>query len=232
MTTIELKAEKRKIAGKKVKQLRRQGKTPAHLFGPTIKSESIEIETASLKRLLAEAGHTRLVTLQVGREKSPHTVMVREVQTNNFKGELLHVDFYEVRLTEVIRVQVPLNLVGESAAAKAKGNTLVQELNDLTIECLPAGIPSSIDVDVTPLVTADQMVRVRDIQVPEGVTVLNDAGVVVARIAVEQVEKVEEKPVAEGEAEAAAEGEEAAEGKAENKTEGKKEATEKAEKKG
>lgn len=232
MTTIELKAEKRKITGKKVKQLRRQGKTPAHLFGPTIKPESIEIDTVSLKRLLAEAGHTRLVTLHVAGENAHHTVMVREVQTDNFKGELLHVDFYEVKLTEVIRVQVPLNLVGESAAAKAKGNTLVQELNDLTIECLPAGIPSSLDVDVSPIVTADQMVRVRDIQVPEGVTVLNDAGVVVARIAVEQEEKVEEKPVAEAEAEAAAEGEAGAEGKAEDKTGSKKEAPAKAEKKG
>jgi len=223
MSTLELKVTKRHIEGKKVKELRRQGITPAHLFGPKVESVSIQVDTPSLKRTLGEAGHTRLISLHIAREKSPRTVMVREVQIDSLKDEVLHVDFYQVQLTEKIKVDVPIYLIGESAAAKAKGNTLVQELNELTIECLPANIPSTIEVDVSPLLTADLMIRVKDVQVAKDVTILNDPGVVVARIAIEQVEKEIEKPKAEEavEGEAAAEGEEA---------EGKKEPTEKAEK--
>lgn len=222
MSTVELKATKRQIEGKKVKELRRQGITPAHLFGPEVESVSIQVDTPSLKRTLGEAGHTKLINLYIAREKNPRTVMVREVQMDTLKDEVLHVDFYQVQLTEKIKVNVPINLIGESAAAKAKGNTLVQELNELTVECLPANIPSTIEVDVTPLVTADLMIRVKDVQVAKEVTILNEPGVVVARIAIEQIEKEVEKPKAEEavEGEAEVEGEEA---------EGKKEPTEKAE---
>lgn len=222
MTTLELKATKRHIEGKKVKALRQQGITPAHIFGPGVKSETIEVETAALKHTLSQAGHTKLVNLLLGNEKNPRTVMVREVQISSLKGELIHVDFYQVSLTENIKVDVPIVLVGESIAAKAKGNSLVQELIALTVQCLPASIPSSIAVDISPLVTPDQMIRVKDIQVSQDVTILNDPGVVVARISVEKVE-VPEKPKVEAEAvEAGAE-----EAPAEEK-----EATEKAEKKG
>lgn len=225
MNTLELKATKRQIEGKKVKTLRRQGITPAHLFGPEVESVSIQVDTPSLKRTLGEAGHTRLINLHIAREKSPRTVMIREVQIDSLKDEVLHVDFYQVQLTEKIEVDVPIILVGDSVAAKAKGNTLVQELNELTIDCLPANIPSTIEVDVSPLVAADMMIRVKDIQLPKEVTVLNEPEVVVARIAVEQVEKVFERPKAEEEAvegEAEEEGEEA---------EGEKVPAEKAEKK-
>ncbi|MDO9334330.1 MAG: 50S ribosomal protein L25 [Dehalococcoidales bacterium] len=228
MNTVELKATKRHIEGKKVKELRRQGITPAHLFGPEVESVSIQVDTPSLKRTLGEAGRTKLISLHIGREKSPRTVMVREVQIDSLKDEVLHVDFYQVQLTENIKVNVPIILTGDSAAAKAKGNTLVQELNELTIECLPASIPSAVAVDVSPLVTADLMIRVKDIQVAKEVTILNDPAVVVARIAIEVVEKEVEKPKAEGEAEGeAAEGEAPAEGE---EAKGKKEPAEKAEK--
>lgn len=226
MATLELKATKRHIEGKKVKELRHQGITPVHLFGPNVESLTIQCDTASLRNVLAEAGHTRLVNLKLGHEKNPRTVMVREVQFDSFKGDLLHVDFYQVKLTEEIKVDVPINLVGESAAAKMKGNSLVQELNELTVQCLPANIPNIIEVDVTPLVTPDQLIRVKDLPSIKDVTIVNDPGVVVARIAIEVIEVVEAPPVAEEEgAEAAAEeGAEPAEGE-------KKEAPAKAEKK-
>jgi large subunit ribosomal protein L25 len=137
--------------------------------------------------------------------------MIREVQIDNFKGGVLHVDFYQVNLAEVIRVNVPIFLIGESAAAKMKGNSLVQELNDLTVQCLPANIPSKIEVDVTPLLTADQLIRVKDLPAITDVTIINEPGVVVARIAVEVIEVEQPKAVAE-EAEVTEEGAEAAEG--------------------
>jgi len=229
---IELKAAKRHVEGKKVKQLRAKGVTPAHLFGPGVASEAIQASSEDVKKTLAEAGHTRLISLHLGHEKSPRTVMVREIQTDNLQNSILHVDFYQVNLAENIRVEVPIILVGESAAAKAKGNALVQELNQHNIECLPANIPPTVHVDISPIVTADQMIRVKDIQLGKDISILNDPDVVVARIAVEQIEKAPEKPAAEAEGEAeAAEGAAPAEGKAEGAAEGKKEAAPKAEKK-
>jgi large subunit ribosomal protein L25 len=211
MATFELKATKRHIEGKKVQGLRRQGITPAHLFGPDVESLAIQCDTPALRNILVDAGHTQLVSLKLGHEHHPRTVMIREVQIDNFKGGVLHVDFYQVNLAEVIRVNVPIFLIGESAAAKMKGNSLVQELNDLTVQCLPANIPSKIEVDVTPLVTADQLIRVKDLPAITDVTIINEPGVVVARIAVEVIEVEQPKAVAE-EAEVTEEGAEAAEG--------------------
>ena len=211
MATLELKATKRHIEGKKVQALRRQGITPAHLFGPGVESLAIQCDTPALRNILVDAGHTQLVSLKLGHEHHPRTVMIREVQIDNFKGGVLHVDFYQVNLAEVIRVNVPIVLVGESAAAKMKGNSLVQELNDLTVQCLPANIPSKIEIDITPLITADQLIRVKDIHAITDVTIVNEPGVVVARIAVEVIEVVE-KPIAAEGAEAVAEGAEAANG--------------------
>jgi large subunit ribosomal protein L25 len=200
MATFELKATKRHIEGKKVQALRRQGVTPAHLFGPGVESLAIQCDTPELRNILVDAGHTQLVKLKLGHEHNPRTVMIREVQIDNFKGGVLHVDFYQVNLAEVIRVNVPITLTGESAAAKMKGNSLVQELNELTVQCLPANIPSVVEVDVTPLVTADQLVRVKDLPAIKDVTIINDPGVVVARIAVEVVEVVEKPKAEEAEA--------------------------------
>jgi large subunit ribosomal protein L25 len=211
MATLELKATKRHIEGKKVQALRRQGVTPAHLFGPGVESLAIQCDTPALRNILVDAGHTQLVSLKLGHEHHPRTVMIREVQIDNFKGGVLHVDFYQVNLAEVIRVNVPIFLIGESAAAKMKGNSLVQELNDLTVQCLPANIPSKIEVDVTPVLTADQLIRVKDLPAITDVTIINEPGVVVARIAVEVIEVEQPKAVAE-EAEVTEEGAEAAEG--------------------
>ena len=211
MATFELKATKRHIEGKKVQGLRRQGITPAHLFGPDVESLAIQCDTPALRNILVDAGHTQLVSLKLGHEHHPRTVMIREVQIDNFKGGVLHVDFYQVNLAEVIRVNVPIFLIGESAAAKMKGNSLVQELNDLTVQCLPANIPSKIEVDVTPVLTADQLIRVKDLPAITDVTIINEPSVVVARIAVEVIEVEQPKAVAE-EAEVTEEGAEAAEG--------------------
>ena len=204
MEQIELHVTKRDALGKKVRFLRRQGITPVHVFGHGIESLALQCDTASLQRVLARSGQTRVINLKIDDENSPRTVMAREVQQDILKGSLLHVDFYQVKMTEVIEVDVPIVLVGEAPALKDKENMLAQELNTLSIECLPANIPDSIEVDVSSLAEPDQAIRVRDIVPGEGITILNDPEVMLARITVQR--EVEEIPevveVAEEEAEA------------------------------
>ena len=198
MDEIELKVTKRDILGKKVRFLRRQGITPVHLFGHGIESMALQCDTAKLRQVLAEAGEAKLINVKIGKERRPRSVLVREIQIDSPRRELLHVDFYQVKMAEEIKVEVPIALVGEAPALKLRENTLVQELDNLTVECLPAKIPTTIELDVSSLTEPNQVLRVKDIELEKEVTVLNDPEVVVAMISARRVEEVvEEKGVAE-----------------------------------
>lgn len=207
MDQIELEVTNREILGKKARFLRRQGVTPVHLFGHGIESVALQCENVELKRVLARAGRTRLIRLKLDNEKEPRNVVVRGVQREPLTGETLHVDFYEVRMSEQIKMEVPIVLVGEAPALRSKENRLVQELNALTVECLPAKIPTSIELDISSLTEPEQAVRVKDIELDKEVTILNNPEQVMVRITLRPVEKVEEAVVVE---EAAVEAPEAA----------------------
>ena len=204
MNKLELELTKRDILGKRVRFLRRQGITPAHLFGHGIESMALQGDTAKLEKLLAQAGKARLIKLKLDKQKTPRLVLLREFQRDPTKGELLHVDFYQVKMTEEIRLEVPVVLVGEAPALKSKDNMLEHELDTLTIECFPANIPAGVEVDISSLTEPEQAIRVKDIDLDEDITVLNDPELVVVKIGWRRVEKVEEELVegAEGAVEA------------------------------
>ena len=201
MDQIELKVTVRDVLGKKVRFLRRQGITPVHLYGHGIESVALQCDTSLLQGVLAEAGQTRLINLKFEGERRPRTVVVREVQKGIRPGELYHVDFYQVQMAEMMKVDVPIILVGESPALKSRENMLSQDLNALNIQCLPGNMPASIELDTSVLTEIDQAIRVKDIELDEEITVLNDPELVVARIIARPVEKVEEVEVVEAELE-------------------------------
>jgi large subunit ribosomal protein L25 len=214
MDKIELKVANREILGKKVKHLRRRGITPVHVFGHGIESLALQCDTRELEQVLGQAGQTRLINLKLAKEKKPRTVVVREFDRDWRKGQLVHVDFYQVKMEEKIRLEVPVVLLGEAPALKSKEHMLDHELGTLTVECLPAKIPSSIEVDISFLTELDQTIRIKDITLDKDITVLNNPDLVVTKISLRPVEKVEEKPVEEvvaAEAEAAEEAAEAPE---------------------
>jgi len=196
MEQLELQVNNRDILGKGVRFLRRQGITPAHLFGHGLKSLTLQCETAKLERSLAQAGETRLISLKVNNEKMARPVLVREVQTESITGKLLHVDFYQVKMEEKVEVEIPIVLVGEAPALKARDNTLLRELNALKLECLPAKIPTRLEVNIGSLTEPGQAVRVKDIVVGSDISILSDPEQVVVTVIVRAKEKVEEKVVA------------------------------------
>jgi large subunit ribosomal protein L25 len=197
MDKIELEVTNREILGKKVKHLRRQGITPVHLFGHGIESLALQCDTDELERVLAQAGHTGLIGLKVDKEKKPRTVVVREFDRDWRRGKLLHVDFYQIKMEEKIRLEVPIVLVGEAPALKSKDNMLEHELETLTVECLPAKIPASVEVDISSFTEPGQAIRVNDIALDKDIAVLNDPELVVVKISWRPVEKVEEEVVEE-----------------------------------
>ena len=195
MDKIELEVANREILGKKVKHLRRQGMTPLNLFGHGIESLALQCDTGKLERVLAQAGHTGLIDLKLDKEEKPRTVVVREFDRDWRKGKLVHVDFYQVKMGEKIKLEVPVVLVGESPALKSKANMLKHEFYTLTIECLPGKIPAGIEVDISSLTKPEQAIRIKNIDLDENITVLNDPELVVVKISSRPLEKVEEEVI-------------------------------------
>jgi len=204
MEQIELLTTTRDILGKKVRFLRRQGTTPVHLFGHDVESLALQCDTGQLQHALAQAGKTRLINLRLDKAKKPRNVVVRKVQKDARTGELLHVDFYQVRMAEKIRVEVPIVLVGEAPALRFKETVLAQELNSLAIECLPDEIPPSVELDLSSLTEGEQAIQVKDIVLDEGITILTDLEQIVAKVSTRPVERVEEEVAEEVEAPEAA----------------------------
>jgi large subunit ribosomal protein L25 len=191
MEQMELRAHSRKLVGKKVRFLRRQGITPVHLFGHNIESLALQCDTGQLEQLLMRARRTKLVGLKLDGAKKLRSAVVREVERNALSGGLVHVDFYQVSMEEKIKVEVPIVLVGEAPALMSKGNILSHELDTLHIECLPDRIPASVQVDVSSLAEEDQGIHVQDIALGEGITVLDDPEHVIVKVSVLHIEKIE-----------------------------------------
>ena len=210
MEDLKLKATHRAVLGKKARFLRRQGITPTHLYGHNVKSATLQCDTSELQDLLVHAGKTRLVSLDVDGERAK-SVFIREVQRDAVTRELLHVDFYQVKRTEKIAVDVPIVLIGEAPALKFKGRMLVHGINSLNVECLPTNVPPQIDVDITQLEEVEQAINVKDIVLNPEITVHADPEQLVVKISevmvkeVEEVPEVAEEAVAEEETEARAE---------------------------
>ena len=210
MGQIELQATNRETLGKKVRFLRRQGIIPTHLFGHDVESVALQCDAVQLQQVLAQAGKTRLLSLKLDKAKKPRNVVVREIQKDPCTGELLHVDFYQVRMAEKIKVEVPIVLVGEAPALKSKENMLLHELTSLTIECLPNQIPASVELDMGSLTEVGQAIQVKDITLGEEITVFNDPEHIVVKINLRPLEKIEEVEVEEAVAEEMVEAPEAA----------------------
>jgi len=203
---LRLKATQRDVLGKKARFLRRQGITPTHVYGNNIKSLALQCDTAELQHLLAMAGRTRLISLEVD-GKQARSVFVREIQRDEVARQLLHVDFYQVRKGEKITVDVPIILVGEAPAMKEKGRMLAHGINSLNIECLPDSVPPQIEVDLSPLEDLEQAIHVKDIILGADITVNADPEQLVVKVSEAVVKEVVEEVVAEAEEEVEAEAE-------------------------
>jgi len=193
MSQLELTVNKRDITGKKVRFLRRQGITPVHLFGHGIESLALQCDTVKLEQVLKQAGKATLISLKLDEEKKARSVVVRDVSRETLKGALTHVDLYQVKMKEKVKVEIPVVLTGESPLLKLKGNVLMQELHTLTVECLPSKIPASAEVDISSVTKSEQTIRVKDIDMGDEVVILNNPEVVVVNIIAQRAEKLEEE---------------------------------------
>ena len=207
--TATLQAEPRTVLGKKVKNLRREGITPLHLYGAGQPSDSLQTNTADLRRVLLRVGTSQPVFIHVGSDRQ--LAFVQDIQFHPVRREVLHVDLLRVNVAETVQVEVPIFLEGEAPAARMLGGSLLQVLTTVLVECLPLEVPQSFQADVSGIDDFEKSVRVADLGVPEGVTVITPLDQVVAHAQAPVAPAEDEEAAAPAEAgEAAAESEQEA----------------------
>lgn len=186
---LVVEAQPRTVTGKKVKRLRREDIVPAVIYGQG-EPEHIQLERGPLRRVLRIASTSRLIDIQLGKQK--RTVLTREIQQHVTRGDLIHVDFFEVDMEGTVTSDV--NLVGiNSASSELEGiGVATMPLQSVQIEASPADLISEIEVDMSQIDSVDSVVFVRDLVPPEGVTILTDPDTVVARFEIARTEEEEE----------------------------------------
>lgn len=204
MDTLELAVDVRQALGKKARFLRREGITPANIYGRNLDSVALQLHSADLIHALTQAGRNAVLAVKVKGEKKPRPAVIRNVQRHPVTDRIVHVDFLQVDITRAITSDVPVILIGESPLPKTS-TVISQILSSIQVSGLPMDIPSSVEADISVLVEVDQSIHVRDLQLPDSVEVITDSDQMVVRAAQGRVS------AADAAAEAAEEAEEGAE---------------------
>ncbi len=193
MEKVLLKAEKRTITGKKVKNLRLAGKVPAVIYGGEIKSLPIILDTRGTTNTLNKVSGSTILTIDV--EGKEYPALVREIQQDYIKGELLHVDFLVVSLKEKLRTNVSISLIGEAPVLEEYSALIVSGLDQIEVECYPQDLPEVIEVDVCSLEELGAAIYLKDIPAIENVEFLSDPEelIAVASAIKEEIEEVIEE---------------------------------------
>lgn len=187
---VTIVAEPRTVTGKKVNRLRRQGVVPGIVYGQA-EPVNIQMNAKDLRRALRITGMNQLATLDV--EGKEYTVLARDIQQHVTRGDVMHIDFMEVDMTVTIKSEADLVAVGTSAAEETGEGVVTLSIYSLELECLPDALISRIEIDISVIETPGDTIHVSDITVPDGVTILTDPEILVARFSITRAEEVEEE---------------------------------------
>lgn len=189
MRVATLQAKTREEVGKGAAgRLRRMGLVPAVLYGPDNLNLNLVLPLNELNKYLATFGASALVKVAVAGDRE-YSTLIREVQRDAVKQEVIHLDFMEISMSEKLSTSIPIRIVGEARGVE-EGGIVQHGLRELNIECLPADLPDVITVDVSPLGIGDQIL-VEDLVIPEGVAVLTEADTQVVSVVAPRIEEEE-----------------------------------------
>ena len=189
MTTneVQIELDPRELMGKKVGRLRRAGIVPVHLYGPGMEPRALQCQASRLIQVLATAGGATPIHITINGESGNHLAFAREIQWDPKRDDLLHVDLLAADVSRPVTAQVPINLIGESAGARNVSGTVLQQLRAVDIQALPLEMPALIEVDITVMEEADDVIRVSDLDIPGNATLLSDPEDLVVRIELPRV---------------------------------------------
>ncbi len=203
MQAVQLSVKKRDILGKKVKRLRREGLLPASVFGKDVKSVALSVPAKDFMKVYSKVGETGLVELKYD-STTQHT-LVSNVQIHPLSRQPLHVEFHAVKLTEKIKADVPLELVGAEESPVIQNNIglFLQPINEVEVEALPTDLPDKIAIDVSKFTNVDEQITISQLVSPKGVTILTPGDQVVVKVASAVSEETQKELEAEEAAKAA-----------------------------
>ena len=212
---------------KKVSEIRKEGKLVGVLYGKKIGNKLLELDYKDFEKIYKESGSSSLIELKIDNQEVP--VLIHDFQKDPLSGDFIHVDFYQPNLEEKIEAKVSLIFEGQSKAVKDFEGTLIKHVQELEVKAIPQKLPKEIKVDIGGMDNLEDVILVKDLNIPDDVEVLkNPDEIIISISAPENVEEELSKPVEEGEGvtEEAKEGEKEGEKKeeeGEKKEEGKKE---------
>lgn len=160
MDKLSLHAQERKVLGKKVKRLRKDGQLPGHVFGKGVEGENVLVISKDFIKTFHQAGWSGLVDLKIGQGKV-RPVLIREVQYDPVSGQPIHIDFFQVNLSQKVKVGIPMVLIGDQPEAVHLGEAIVlQTVNEVEVEALPTDLVEKIEVDISSLKNIDDALTV------------------------------------------------------------------------
>lgn len=161
---IKLNVQKRKITGRKVKTLRRDGVIPANIYGKEVKSLAVQVLAKEFNQVYKLSGETGIIDLQVDKDDKTRPVLVSQIHYHPITDECLHIDFHQIDLTKKISVNIPLELIG-TAPAVNKGGVLLQVLDEIEVEALPIDLPDKFELDISKLEEIGETLCLKDIKI-------------------------------------------------------------------
>ena len=199
MEKVVINATKRTVLGKQVSALRRAGKLPGVIYGHKMDPLPITMELKESTRVLNTTTSSSVITINL--DGTEYAALVREKQRDYLKNRFIHVDFQAVSQTEKIRAEVDIVMVGHAPAVKDFNGVVVEGVNSVHVEALPKDLPEKFTVDLSGLAQIGDSITLKDIAIPEGVTILDPLEEMIILITAPAAEEVEEVAVEEGGAE-------------------------------
>ncbi len=177
-----IQVQPRSVTGRRVEQLRREGVLPATVYGRGLDSVTVQLPYTAARDLLNNQGPNTLMDLTVEGEASSRPVVIRQISQDPVSRSLLHLEFYQVDMARPLQASVPVVTSGIAPAVSRYGGMVVQVLDRVLIEALPADFPDQVVVDLAPLTTLESQIHVRDVVPPSGVKLIGDQAHLVVQV--------------------------------------------------
>lgn len=188
MTKINLNSKTREITGGKVKKFRKEGLIPAVVYGHKLKPKNLWVNFLEFEKVYGKAGESTIIELDID-EKNKSNVLIHDIQKDPVSDKFSHIDFFQVKMDEKIEADIPLEFVGEAPAVKEMGGILLKNISEIKVSCLPADLPSKIEIDISVLKTFDDHIKIKDLKISEKVKVLLDGETAIAGVTPQRTEE-------------------------------------------
>ncbi len=156
---------------KKVNYYRRQAMVPGVVYGPKIKPIAIAVDYKEFDKVFREAGESLIIKLKIDGLVDEYDVLIQHVDIDPLTRKFIHIDFYNVPMDEEISATIPLVFVGESEAVKNLNGVLIKNIQEIKVSCLPKDLPKEIKVDISPLKTFDDNIKISDLNIPANIKI-------------------------------------------------------------